>query len=148
MRRLDPRRAVWSEEQGMGSEVTDYVAGLPHPVRGRIAEIYAVAQEAVPDAVEGVSYGMPALLYRGKGLIAVMSTRSHIGVYPFGNLDEFAATAADLGLETTKGSIHLRADERLPRDLLDALLLRRRAQIDQASRAASPSRRRVADSSP
>jgi uncharacterized protein YdhG (YjbR/CyaY superfamily) len=116
----------------MANEVENYVANLAEPERSRIAEIYAYARNLVPGAVEGTSYAMPCLLYKSKGLIAVMSTRNHIGIYPFGNLAELAEAAAGAGLETTKGSIHLGDGQSLPDDLLEQLLLRRVAQLDQA----------------
>jgi uncharacterized protein YdhG (YjbR/CyaY superfamily) len=116
----------------MANEVEKYLADLPEPERSRIAEIYSSARAIVPGAVDGISYGMPALLYRGKGLIAVMSTKNHIGVYPFGSLAEFDEATERAGLETTKGSIHLRAGQSLPRDLLKQLLLRRLSRIDKA----------------
>ncbi|MDQ1545615.1 MAG: hypothetical protein QOH69_519 [Actinomycetota bacterium] len=116
----------------MSNEVEIYVAGLAEPERSVIAAIYSSARSVVPAAVEGVSYGMPALLYKGKGLIAVMSTKNHIGVYPFANLAELEPTVVGVGLETTKGSIHLRPGQDLPSDLLERMLLRRVAWIDGA----------------
>jgi uncharacterized protein YdhG (YjbR/CyaY superfamily) len=115
----------------MANEVETYIHDLAEPTRSRIAEIYASAHEIVPDAVEGLSYGMPALLYRGKGLIAVMSNKSHIGIYPFGNLAELADAVAAAGLESTKGSIHLGDGQRLQSGLLEQLLVRRMHQIDK-----------------
>ena len=117
----------------MANEVEDYVSQLSEPERSRIGDIYSMARRVVPGAVDGVSYGMPALLYKGKGLLAVMSTRKHIGIYPFGSLDEFADLATDAGLETTKGSIHLREGQALPEVLLEKLILRRVARIDRAA---------------
>jgi uncharacterized protein YdhG (YjbR/CyaY superfamily) len=114
----------------MANEVEAYVARLPEPERSRIAEIYALARQVVPEATEGTSYAMPALLYKGKGLLAVMSTRKHIGVYPFSSLAELGEAATLAGLETTKGSIHLRSGESLPGGLLEQLLIRRVARID------------------
>ena len=114
----------------MANEVENYVASLVEPEQSRIAAIYSSARSLVPDAVEGVSYGMPALLYRGKGLLAVMSTKKHIGVYPFANLAELDPTAVGAGLKTTKGSIHLGPGQALPGDLLERMLLRRVARID------------------
>ena len=115
----------------MANEVSAYVAGLPEPERTRVDEIYSTARRIVPGAVEGLSYAMPALLYKGRGLLAVMSTKKHIGVYPFSNLAELGDAATLAGLETTKGSIHLRGSESLPPDLLEKLLLRRIHRIDQ-----------------
>lgn len=115
----------------MSTEVSDYVAALPEPVRDRVAEIYAHARVVVPEAEEGLSYGMPALLYRGKGLLSVMHTKQHIGVYPFGNLGELAPEVEAAGFGSTKGSIHLGAGQSLPTDLLDRFLHRRVAQIEE-----------------
>ena len=115
----------------MPTELETYVMQLPEPQRSRIGEIYAAARRIVPDAEDGVSYAMPALLYKGKGLLAVMNAKKHIGIYPFGNLAELAGAATSAGLETTTGSIHLRDGERLPEQLLENLLLRRVARIDR-----------------
>ena len=115
----------------MVDDVTAYLAGLSEPRRSRVAEIYSRARRLVPEAVEGLSYGMPSLVLHGKGLISVMSTEKHIGVYPFGSLAELDAVAVAAGLETTKGSIHLREGQHLPDDLLARLLSRRVAQLDR-----------------
>lgn len=45
-------------------EVTDYVAGLDEPARSVIERYRARAVAIVPEAEEGMSYGMPALRYR------------------------------------------------------------------------------------
>ncbi|UOQ61334.1 DUF1801 domain-containing protein [Leucobacter rhizosphaerae] len=113
------------------TQVTDYIAALPETVRVRVASIYARAREVVPDAEEGLSYGMPALLYRGKGLISVMHTKKHIGVYPYGNLGDLADAVTAAGLGSTKGSIHLGRDQSIPTELLDRFLHRRVAQIEE-----------------
>lgn len=111
--------------------VSDYVAALPDLVRGRVAEIYDHARAIVPDAEEGMSYGMPSLLYRGKGLISVMHTKKHIGVYPYGNLGDLAPDVEAAGLGSTKGSIHLLVGQSIPTELLDRFLHRRVAQIEE-----------------
>ncbi|QIK64270.1 DUF1801 domain-containing protein [Leucobacter viscericola] len=115
----------------MSTEVNDYLATLPDEEHERILEIYTRASEVVPEAEQGLSYAMPCLMYKGKGLIAVMSTKKHIGVYPFGNLGELADAVAEAGLDSTKGSIHLKMGQKLPVPLLDHFLQRRVAQIDK-----------------
>ena len=115
----------------MANDVESFVADLPEPDRSRIVEIYSEARKLVPAATEGTSYGMPSLLYKGKGLIAVMRTNKHVAIYPFGNLEQLAEAAAAAGLETSKGSVRLGDGQRLPSDLLESMLLRRVTQIDQ-----------------
>lgn len=114
----------------MAHEVSAYLETLDEPVRGRIAALYDAVRALVPEAEEGLAYGMPALRYRDKGLFSAMSTRKHIGVYPFGNLGEFADEVTAAGLGSTKGAIHLRGDEVLPAGMLERLVRRRVAQIE------------------
>ncbi|GGF39414.1 iron chaperone [Subtercola lobariae] len=115
----------------MANEVTDYINEQPEPERSRIAALYAHARDVVAEATEGVSYGMPALLYKGKGLVAVMNTKKHIGIYPFGGLAELADDVTAAGLESTTGSIHLGDGQSLPPELFDRFLLRRKARLDE-----------------
>ena len=73
--------------------VDDLLAGLDPADRAPVAHLYAVAREVVPEAEQGLGYGMPALVYRGKPLISVMRAKKHIGVYPF-SPDAVSAVAA------------------------------------------------------
>ena len=118
----------------MATDVTDYISSLTGSDRLRIEEIYTAARALAPDAVEGFTYGVPALLYKGKGLLSVVKTKKHIGIYPFGNLAELASEVAAAGLDTTKGSIHLKDGQTLPVDLLGAFIRRRMEQIDRTGR--------------
>ncbi|WP_370890252.1 iron chaperone [Janibacter sp. GXQ6167] len=111
--------------------VTDYVADLPEPRRGRVEAIYATARRLAPEAVEGMKYAMPALVVGGKGYVAVMSTKKHIGLYPFssGVVGEFADDLAALGIATTKGAIQIPDEVPLPSELLEQILAARLRQI-------------------
>ena len=87
-------------------EMTDYIAGLDEPDRSAMAEVHRAALTLVPDAVEGVSYGMPALRYRERPLLSVMQAKGHIGLYPFSPavvaasaLIGYMAPPNELGLE-------------------------------------------------
>src|SRR5438094_1115780 len=62
--------------------INDYLAELDPADAAVIAHVYDVARETVPEAEQGTCYGMPTLMYRGKGLLAVMRTKKHIGLYP------------------------------------------------------------------
>ena len=62
--------------------IDSYLAELDPADAALIALVYDVARETVPEAEQGTCYGMPTLMYRGKGLLAVMRTKKHIGLYP------------------------------------------------------------------
>jgi len=112
--------------------VTDLIAGLDEPARSLLESLRARAVELVPDAVEGVSYGMPALLHRGAGLVAVAVTKAGYSLYPFSG-QVISALADELGnLPRSKGAVSFRDARPLPPAIVDALVLARRDEIDAA----------------
>lgn len=115
----------------MTDDVTAYVAALPEPRRTTITNIYAEARALAPDAVEGMKYAMPALVVGGKGLLSVMSTKKHIGIYPYSGtvVQQYADRLGNLGIPTTKGAIQLPDDVELPRDLLVDIVRSRLAEL-------------------
>ncbi|MFD1827936.1 MULTISPECIES: iron chaperone [Mumia] len=110
--------------------VDDYVSELEEPRRSVVAGVYAAVAEAVPDAEQGKGYGMPALVYRGKPLVSVMSTKKHLSLFPFSS-DVVAQFEDDLAsYDTAKGTIRFQPDAPLPADLAVRIVEARRDQID------------------
>ena len=87
-----------------------------------------------PDAEQGSGYGMPALVYRGKPLVSVMRAKKHIGVYPF-SPEAVAAVSGALeghpGVGLDKGTIRYQPEHPLPDDVVRALVVTRREQIER-----------------
>ncbi|WP_036961812.1 iron chaperone [Promicromonospora kroppenstedtii] len=111
-------------------EFTRYIAGLDGPAKDAVEHIRSRALELVPDADEGMSYGMAALRYRGSPLISARATAKHIGLYPF-SPPAIDALAPDLaGFSTSRGTVRFTPDNPLPDDVLDRLVLFRRDEID------------------
>ena len=115
-------------------EMSEYIAALGAPERELIERIRAQAVALVPDAVEGVSYGMPALRYRDSPLLSVMSAKGHIGLYPFSPEVVSAVTAELDGYSWSKGTIRFTAEQPLPDSLVERIVLLRRDEIDAAKR--------------
>lgn len=114
------------------SEVDAQIAGLDEPVRLAVERVYARALDLVPEAEQGVSYGMPALRYRGRPLIAVTTGRAGCAVYPFSSEVTAAVMTGLDGFGATKGGIRFTLDQPLPDRAVDALVTGRRAEIDAA----------------
>lgn len=113
--------------------VDDYLAELEPADRSVIERVYEIARAEVPDAEQGTGYGMPALVYRGKPLLSVKRTQKHIGVYPFSPAAVAAVADAVAAVPKTgldKGTIRFQPSDPLPDDLVRALVLARKAQID------------------
>jgi uncharacterized protein YdhG (YjbR/CyaY superfamily) len=112
--------------------VTDYIAGLDEPARSVLERYRARAVAVVPEAEEGTSYGMAALRYRGRPLVSVVSTKQGYSVFPFSPAVVEGVTAEFEGLEFTKGGIKFTHARHLPNEAFDALVARRRDEIDAA----------------
>lgn len=111
-------------------EFTEYIASLDGPARDAVEHVRTRALELVPDAEEGMSYGMAALRYRDSPLVSARATARHIGLYPF-SPPAIEALGADLaGFSTSKGTVRFTPDHPLPDDVLDRLVLFRRDEID------------------
>jgi uncharacterized protein YdhG (YjbR/CyaY superfamily) len=111
-------------------EVSAYVESLAEPERSAVERVYARARAVVPEATEGLGYGMPALVHGGKPLIAVKVAAAHIGLYPF-SPDALDTVRADLtGFSLSKGTLRFTAATPVPDDVLDRLVAARRAEIE------------------
>lgn len=111
-------------------EFTAYVASLDGAARDAVDHVRARALQLVPEAEEGVSYGMAALRYRGSPLVSARATAKHIGLYPF-SPPTIEALAPELpGFSTSKGTVRFTAEQPLPDEVLDRIILFRRDEID------------------
>lgn len=111
--------------------VTDYLAGIqPDADRAALQRVIDIAREVAPDVTEGMSYGMPTLLYRGKGYVAAMQTKAHLALYPFSGsvLPAFADELADFSHSVS--ALRFSAEQPVPAELLRRILAFRTAQID------------------
>ncbi|AMB59624.1 iron chaperone [Microterricola viridarii] len=112
--------------------VTDYLAGIePAADRAALQRVIDIAREVAPTVVEGVSYSMPTLLYRGKGYVAAMQTKAHLALYPFSGsvLPAFGAELSDFSHSVS--ALRFSAEQPVPDELLRRILQLRKAQIDE-----------------
>jgi uncharacterized protein YdhG (YjbR/CyaY superfamily) len=113
-------------------DVTDYIAGLGEPARSVLVRFRARAEAVVPDMEEGTSYGMAALRYKGRPLVSVVSTKQGYTVFPFSAVVVASVVAELDGFDYTKGGIKFTDERPLPDAAFDALVARRRDEIDAA----------------
>lgn len=121
--------------------IDDYLAELEPEPATIIGDAYSLASELVPEAEQGVSYGMAALTYLGSPLLAVKLAKTHIGLYPYSPAvitDVLGHLPPIRGLTSAKGTIRVRPDVAIPEVLVRSLVLARSIEIQ----AASTSRRR------
>ena len=114
---------------GAMGTVDDSLADLPEPERGSLQRVIGIARTMVPDAEEGMSYGMPALKLDGKPLIGVASAAKHLSVFPFSPAVIDAVAGRLEGYSLSKGTIRFTPDHPLPDDVLEDIVRLRRAEI-------------------
>ena len=115
-------------------EVGEYLSTIDGPDRAALERVYAIAREVVADAEEGTSYGMAALVYRGKGLIATTRTKKFLSLYPYSGTVIASVSEALSDFETTSGSIHYSADHQLADSVVRRIVEARRSEIDAKAR--------------
>ncbi|GAA2033450.1 iron chaperone [Terrabacter terrae] len=114
--------------------VADHLASLPAEQRETLQRVVDVAARTAPDAVEGTSYGVPALLVDGRPLLGVRAAVRHLSVFPFSSA-VVDAVAADLdGFSTSKGTIRFEPGHPLPDELVERLVRLRRAELEGDAR--------------
>jgi uncharacterized protein YdhG (YjbR/CyaY superfamily) len=108
--------------------VNKYIETLEKPEKTQIAHMYAVAREVAPDSTAEMSYGMPALKYKGKGLVSIMVNKDFLSYYPFASVASLGVDVSSF--ETTDGSIHFSVEKPIPDSLLRELLTARMKRIE------------------
>ena len=129
------------------AEIDDNLAGLEAEDARIIGDAYATARTLVPEAEQGISYGMPALIFQGRPLLSLMRAKGHIGIYPYSSV-VVAAVLETLpaidGLSAAKGTVRLPLGADIPEVVIRQLVLARSEEIRQALAKKPTARPRVA----
>lgn len=119
-------------------EVSAYLSTIDGADRDALERVIAIARDVVPEADEGTSYAMPALLYRDKGLLATVRTTKFLSLYPYSGTVIASVLDALSDFETTSGSVHYSADHPLPDAVVRRIVEARRAEIDAKAQVRRP----------
>lgn len=109
-------------------EIDEYLAGLDEPKRETLAQLRATIAAIVPDAEQGMSYGMPAFKLRGKTIAGFAAFTNHLSYLPHSGSVIAQLDRETEGYEKTKGTLHFLVGEPLPEKLVKQLLDTRIAQ--------------------
>ena len=110
------------------ADVDRYIAAVPEPARTTLNKIRAIIQSVVPaEAVEYISYGMPAFRYRGP-LFGYAAFSGHCSLFPMSAalIVEFEDELKQF--ETSKGTIRFPIDKPPAAALIRKLVKARIAQ--------------------
>ena len=63
-------------------EVDDYLAGLDEPKRRTLEQLRASISALLPDAEQGLAYGVPAFKVGGKAVAGFTAAKDHLSYLP------------------------------------------------------------------
>src|SRR5438067_5866411 len=94
------------------------MAAQPGTVRRKLEQVRAAIRRAVPEAVEGIGYGMPGYKLHGKPMLYFAGFKGHYSLFAASGTF-FAALGDELkGYELRKGTIHFPLDQSVPVKLI------------------------------
>ena len=116
-------------KQIVPKSVDEYIAGQPEAVRPKLERVRAAIRKAVPDAVEGIGYGMPGYKLHGKPMLYFAGFKEHYSL--FAASGTFFATLKDelTGYELRKGTVHFPLTKPVPVKLISRIAKLRAAGI-------------------
>ncbi len=102
--------------------VDEYLKAFNGAILERMTQIRSLILSLAPEAVESISYGMPAYKLHGKPLVYFAGYKKHLGFYatPTGH------SAFEVALSKYKqgtGSVQFPNDEALPLELIKQIIL-------------------------
>jgi uncharacterized protein YdhG (YjbR/CyaY superfamily) len=101
----------------------DYLSSLNEPERKALERIIDITKKHVPDAKEGVSYGVPAFKYNDRPLLGFGHNKDRgLSLYPFDPRVISEVKSELEGFEVGKGYIRFSADNPVPENTVLLLL--------------------------
>jgi len=111
--------------------VDAYIKAVHEPARAKLKQLRKIVMTTVPDAVEGISYGMPYYKWNG-ALVGFAAFKTHIGFFPGAIVSRFKRELA--GYETAKSTVRFPHDAPLPVALIKTLIKASRARNEEKLR--------------
>ncbi len=106
--------------------VDDFLDGLDPSTAAVFDRVRALALEVAPDAAQGTSYGVPALLWNGKPLLGFAAMARHLAIYPFDSAAVDVVREQLGGFSVSKGTVRFSVDHPLPDEVVRDLVRARR----------------------
>jgi uncharacterized protein YdhG (YjbR/CyaY superfamily) len=103
-------------------EIDEYLGALEEPKRTTLARLRQTILEIVPEAEQGISYGVPAFKVGGKTIAGFAAFKNHLSYLPhsgsvFPQLKEELA-----GYTTSAGALRFAIGQPLPVPLVEKLI--------------------------
>jgi uncharacterized protein YdhG (YjbR/CyaY superfamily) len=103
-------------------EVDNYLEALEEPKRTTLARLRQTILDIIPEAEQGISYGVPAFRVRGKTIAGFAAFKNHLSYLPHSG-SVFPQLKDELqGHSISSGALRFSIDEPLPLPLVEKLI--------------------------
>jgi uncharacterized protein YdhG (YjbR/CyaY superfamily) len=110
------------------AEIDAYLSALEEPKRATLEQLRRTILEVIPDAEQGISYGVPAFRLRGKVVAGFAAFKNHLSYLPHSG-SVFPELRDELSTyRTSTGALQFPVDAPLPKPLVERLVGVRIAQ--------------------
>jgi len=102
------------------NSIPEYISSFPKDIQEKLNLILQTILHTSPDLSQTISYGMPTIKFKKKNLIHFAAYKTHLGIYPGSQaIEDFKKELT--GFDTSKGTIRINLDSKLPLDLIKKL---------------------------
>jgi uncharacterized protein YdhG (YjbR/CyaY superfamily) len=103
-------------------QIDQYLEALEEPKRTTLAQLRQMILDILPEAEQGISYGVPAFKVRGKTIAGFAAFKNHLSYLPHSG-SVFPQLRRELtGYPTSSGALRFSIDQPLPRSLVEKLI--------------------------
>jgi uncharacterized protein YdhG (YjbR/CyaY superfamily) len=107
--------------------IDQYIQQFPNDIREKLAELRNVILNAAPEAIEKISYKMPAFHWK-ENLIYFAAYKNHIGIYPTSKpIEHFKEELKNY--KCSKGAIQITLNQEIPVELIKKIVAFRIEQV-------------------
>ena len=103
-------------------EIDRYLEALEEPKRATLARLRQTILDIVPEAEQGISYGLPAFKVRGKVIAGFGAFKNHLSYLPHSGSVFPELTDELAGYVMSSGALRFGIDQPLPAPLVEKLI--------------------------
>src|SRR5947209_5735408 len=108
-------------KERVSNTVDEYIDAQPEALRPKLKQVRSAIRRAVPEALEGIGYGMPAYKLQGKPLLYFAAFKQHYSLFA-ASRTFFAALEEELkGYQQRKGTVHFPLNKPVPVKLISRI---------------------------
>lgn len=103
------------------TNIAEYIAQFPEGIQQILEQMRVTIKQAVPEAEEAISYGMPAFKFKDQA-VWFAAYKKHIGLYPMYGMTIFQEEMTQFRGKGTKDSLHFLYNQPLPLPLITKIV--------------------------